>query len=72
MNANIKSPTPSSIQDISRYMSNVGHAARDASREVGRASTGQKNSATAISPVTKDAISEITSTFFQESEPIMN
>ncbi len=41
MNANIQS----SRQDISSYMSNVGHAARDASRAIGRASTGQKNQA---------------------------
>lgn len=43
MNANIKSPIPSSMQNISHYMSNVGHSARDASRAVGRASTSQKN-----------------------------
>lgn len=41
MNANIKS----SLDDISRYITDVGHAARDASRAVGRASTGQKNNA---------------------------
>ncbi len=45
MNANIKSPIPSSMQNISHYMSNVGHSARDASRAVGRASTSQKNNA---------------------------
>lgn len=41
MNANIKSP----LNDISGYMSNVGLAAREASRSIGRASTGQKNQA---------------------------
>jgi len=41
MNANMKSP----VDDISQYMSSVGHAARDASRAVGRASTNQKNNA---------------------------
>ncbi len=45
MNANIKSPVQSSRQDISRYMSNVGSAARKASRAIGRASTAQKNQA---------------------------
>jgi len=39
MNANIKSSLP----DISRYMSDVGSAARKASRAIGRASTAQKN-----------------------------
>ena len=43
MNANIKSPVQSSRQDISGYMSDVGSAARDASRAIGRASTAQKN-----------------------------
>ncbi len=43
MNANIKPAIPSSVQDISSYMSNVGTAAREASREIGRASTAQKN-----------------------------
>ncbi len=33
------------MQDISSYMSNIGHAARDASRAIGRASTAQKNNA---------------------------
>ncbi len=41
MNANIKS----SLQDISRYVSDVGLAARNASRAVGRATTSQKNNA---------------------------
>ena len=41
MNANIKS----SLHDISRYMSDVGSAARKASRAIGRASTAQKNQA---------------------------
>jgi len=41
MNANIESP----ILDITHYMSDVGHAARDASRAIGRASTAQKNQA---------------------------
>ncbi|MFV2003862.1 MAG: glutamate-5-semialdehyde dehydrogenase [Gammaproteobacteria bacterium] len=33
------------VDDISQYMSDVGHAARNASRAVGRASTSQKNNA---------------------------
>jgi len=41
MNANIDSP----ILDITHYMSNVGAAARNASRAIGRASTAQKNQA---------------------------
>jgi len=41
MNANMKAP----VDDISQYMSDVGHAARNASRAVGRASTSQKNNA---------------------------
>ena len=41
MNANIES----TILDITRYMSEVGLAARAASRDVGRASTAQKNQA---------------------------
>ncbi|HHJ36282.1 MAG TPA: glutamate-5-semialdehyde dehydrogenase, partial [Gammaproteobacteria bacterium] len=41
MNANIE-PL---INDINGYMIDVGHAARAASREIGRASTGQKNQA---------------------------
>lgn len=41
MNAN----TQTSIIDIERYMSDVGAAARIASREIGRASTAQKNQA---------------------------
>ncbi len=41
MNANIKS----SLHDISRYITDVGHAARNASRAVGRASTSQKDKA---------------------------
>ena len=41
MNANIKSP----LNDVKAYMSNVGQAARDASRAIGRASTAQKNQA---------------------------
>jgi len=39
MNANMKSP----LQDINNYMSNVGRAAREASRAIGKASTNQKN-----------------------------
>lgn len=35
----------SAIADITNYMSNVGHAARAASRAIGRASTNQKNNA---------------------------
>jgi glutamate-5-semialdehyde dehydrogenase len=42
MNANIKS---SSIDDVEAYMTQVGLAARAASREIGRASTGVKNTA---------------------------
>ncbi len=41
MNANIESP----VLDITRYMSEVGLAARVASRAIGRASTAQKNQA---------------------------
>jgi glutamate-5-semialdehyde dehydrogenase len=41
MNANIKSP----LDDIALYITNVGLAARRASRDVGRASTEQKNKA---------------------------
>ena len=41
MNANIKSAT----DDIQGYMSDVGHAAREASRAIGKALTGQKNQA---------------------------
>lgn len=41
MNANIKSSLP----DIGRYMSDVGSAARQASRAIGRAATAQKNKA---------------------------
>jgi len=41
MNANIKSP----LDDIALYITNVGLAARRASRDVGRATTGQKNKA---------------------------
>ena len=41
MNANIKSP----LDDIALYITNVGLAARSASRDVGRASTEQKNKA---------------------------
>jgi glutamate-5-semialdehyde dehydrogenase len=41
MNANMKAP----VDDISQYMSDVGHAARNSSRAVGRASTSQKNNA---------------------------
>lgn len=41
MNANIKTL----ISDISSYMANVGLAAREASRAIGRASTAQKNQA---------------------------
>jgi len=39
MNANIET----SISDVSSYMSSIGHAAREASRAIGRASTAQKN-----------------------------
>jgi glutamate-5-semialdehyde dehydrogenase len=45
MSANIKPTMASSIQDITGYMSNIGSAAREASRAIGRASTGQKNNA---------------------------
>ncbi len=41
VNVNTKSP----IQDVSCYMSELGHAARDASRAIGRASTAKKNNA---------------------------
>jgi glutamate-5-semialdehyde dehydrogenase len=41
MNANVETL----MSDITAYMSNVGHAARDASRAIGRASTAQKNKA---------------------------
>ena len=41
MNANIKSP----LDDIALYITNVGLAARRASRDIGRASTEQKNKA---------------------------
>jgi glutamate-5-semialdehyde dehydrogenase len=41
VNANIKSP----LNDIQAYMANVGQGAREASRAIGRASTGQKNQA---------------------------
>ncbi|PCJ83793.1 MAG: glutamate-5-semialdehyde dehydrogenase [Thiotrichaceae bacterium] len=41
MNANLE-PL---ISDIANYMAGVGQAARDASREIGRATTGQKNQA---------------------------
>jgi glutamate-5-semialdehyde dehydrogenase len=41
MNANIKTI----ISDVSSYMSSVGHAAREASRAIGKATTSQKNQA---------------------------
>ncbi len=41
MNANIKSDS----NDVEQYMSDVGYAARAASRAIGKASTGQKNHA---------------------------
>ncbi|MBE9564236.1 MAG: glutamate-5-semialdehyde dehydrogenase [Proteobacteria bacterium] len=41
MNANIKSDS----NDVEQYMSDVGYAARSASRAIGKASTGQKNQA---------------------------
>ncbi|MCG6937468.1 MAG: glutamate-5-semialdehyde dehydrogenase [Gammaproteobacteria bacterium] len=41
MSANIQSALP----DIPGYVSNIGRAARQASRAIGRASTGQKNNA---------------------------
>ena len=41
MNANIKS----AVDDVEQYMSDVGYAARAASRAIGKASTGQKNQA---------------------------
>ncbi len=41
MNANIETV----VTDIADYMANVGHAARHASRAIGRASTAQKNQA---------------------------
>jgi len=45
MNANMKSGVQSSMQDIKSYMASTGRAARDASRAIGKASTGQKNEA---------------------------
>ena len=44
MSANIKP----SLQDIARYMTDVGHAARNASRAIGKASTAQKNQALTV------------------------
>ena len=44
MSANIKSQD-TDIQDIARYMSDVGLAARKASRAIGKASTSQKDQA---------------------------
>ena len=41
MNANIETL----ISDVSGYMSSVGHAAREASRAIGKATTSQKNKA---------------------------
>ncbi len=41
MNANIETI----ISDVSSYMSSVGHAAREASRAIGKATTSQKNQA---------------------------
>jgi len=41
MNANIETL----ISDVSGYMSNVGHVAREASRAIGKATTSQKNQA---------------------------
>lgn len=41
MNANIET----SISDVSGYMSSIGHAAREASRSIGKATTSQKNQA---------------------------
>jgi glutamate-5-semialdehyde dehydrogenase len=41
MNANIETL----ISDVSSYMSSVGHAAREASRAIGKAATSQKNQA---------------------------
>ncbi len=41
MNANIET----SISDVSDYMSSIGHAAREASRAIGKATTSQKNQA---------------------------
>ena len=41
MNANIETL----ISDVSGYMSSVGHAAREASRAIGKATTNQKNQA---------------------------
>ncbi len=41
MNANIETL----ISDVSSYMSGVGHAAREASRAIGKATTSQKNQA---------------------------
>jgi len=41
MNANIETL----ISDVSSYMSSVGHAAREASRAIGKATTSQKNQA---------------------------
>ena len=50
MNANINSPlknTPlnNTIDDVEAYMTQLGHTARAASREIGRASTNAKNKA---------------------------
>ena len=41
MNVNIET----SISDVSGYMSSIGHAAREASRSIGKATTSQKNQA---------------------------
>jgi len=44
MNANMKS----SLQDVVQYMADIGHAARMASRAIGKASTAQKDQALTI------------------------
>jgi glutamate-5-semialdehyde dehydrogenase len=45
MNANMKSGLELSAQDVKSYINDIGLAAREASRAIGRASTGQKNNA---------------------------
>jgi len=45
MNANMNANAKAAPDDVQAYMSDVGHAAREASRAIGKASTGQKNQA---------------------------
>ena len=45
MSAGLGSTTAGAVEDIKAYMSGVGNAARSASRDIGRASTAQKNQA---------------------------